>query len=92
MDKKKIRYVILETLDEKKDPLIVLKSEEIPEREIIEQGELLESEGYIIGNQHADNTIQMWGRLTEKGEQFLEDNKIWKRAYKGLKELRDWIK
>lgn len=92
MDKKKLRFVILKALDEKKDPFIELQSEEIPEQDIFEQGGFLQREGYIIGNAYADNTIYIWGRLTEQGEQFLEDNKGWRKAYKGLKELRDWIK
>ncbi|EAD5935100.1 hypothetical protein EZL62_01630 [Listeria monocytogenes] len=30
--------------------------------------------------------------VTEKGEKFLEENNGWKKFYKGLKEIRDWIK
>ncbi|MBK0029267.1 MULTISPECIES: YjcQ family protein [Lactococcus] len=60
--------------------------------DILEQGNFLSREGYIKGNESSGNSIYKWGYLTEKGEQFLEDNKVWKKAYKGLKELRDWFK
>ncbi|WP_242327438.1 hypothetical protein [Lactococcus lactis] len=76
MDNKKLRYLILKTLAEKKDPFLELKNEDTPERDIFEQGKLLQKEGYIKGNVCADNTIHMWGSLTEQGEQFLEDNKV----------------
>lgn len=29
--------------------------------------------------------------ITEKGEQFLKEHNIWQKAYKGLKEIRDWL-
>lgn len=91
MDKKKLRYAILKTLDENRNPFNELQNEEISEMDILEQGRFLSREGYIDGNLYADNTIYWWGELTEKGEEFLEKNSTFAKAYSVAKEIRDWI-
>ncbi len=91
MEKKKLRYAILKTLDEDGDPFNELQNEEVSEMGILEQGRFLSREGYIVGNKYGDNTIFMWGHLTEKGEDYLEENSKFAKAYSVAKEIRDWI-
>ena len=91
MDKKKLRYAILKVLEEKNDPFKILVSEDISENDVLEQGNFLQREGYIKGNLYADNTIYFWGKLTEKGENYLEENSKLSKAYAMAKEVRDWI-
>lgn len=91
MDKKKLRYAILKILDENKNPFNELQNDEISESDILEQGRFLSREDYIDGNLYADNTIYMWGHLTEKGEDYLDENSKFAKAYSVAKEIRDWI-
>lgn len=91
MDKKKLRYAILKVMEEKKDPFNVLVSESISNSDILEQGNFLKREGYIINTRYADNTIFFWGELTEKGEAYLQENKKLSKAYAIAKEVRDWF-
>ncbi|MCB5235888.1 YjcQ family protein [Niallia circulans] len=46
--------------------------------------------------QWADDTIYYVGyhsaKITFKGLDFLEENSLFAKTYKGLKEVRDWIK
>ena len=91
MDKKKLRYAILKILDENKNPFNELQNDEISESDILEQGRFLSKEDYIDGNKYSDNTIHMWGHLTEKGEDYLEENSRFAKAYSIAKEIRDWI-
>ena len=91
MDKKKLRYAILKTLEENKDPFIVLESDEIAKEDIFKQGKFLDQESYITKNTYASNTIYWWGELTEKGEEFLEENSTFAKAYSVAKEIREWL-
>lgn len=91
MDKKKLRYAILKTLEEKKDPFVVLQSDEITTDDIFEQGKFLDRESYITKNTYGSNSIYRWGGLTEKGEAYLEENSKLAKAYSVAKEIRDWI-
>lgn len=94
MDKKKIRYAILKEIDKGNTPLTEFDFE-VEEREFNEAVWFLMREGYLIGVYNADNKphIDKIGpRLTEKGETFLEENSTWSKLYKGLKEIKDWIK
>lgn len=91
MDKKKLRYAILKTLDDKKNPFTVLPNAEVTEEDILEQGRFLSREDYITKNFYADNTIYMWGQLTEKGEEYLDENSTFAKAYSVAKEIREWL-
>lgn len=91
MDKKKIRYAILKTLEEKNDPVQVLTNSGITKEDILEQSWFLEREKYVTKHFGADNIIYTWGQVTEKGEKYLEDNSILSKAYKLAKEAKDWI-
>ncbi|HFD2036151.1 TPA: YjcQ family protein [Clostridium perfringens] len=94
MDKKKLRYAILKEIDKGNTPLTEFDFE-VEEREFNEAVWFLMREGYLIGVYNADNKphIDKIGpRLTEKGETFLEENSTWSKLYKGLKEIKDWIK
>lgn len=94
MDKKKLRYAILKEIDKGNTPLTEFDFE-VEEREFNEAVWFLMREGYLIGVYNADNKphIDKIGpRLTEKGETLLEENSTWSKLYKGLKEIKDWIK
>ena len=94
MDKNKLRYAILKEIDKGNTPLTEFDFE-VEEREFNEAVWFLMREGYLIGVYNADNKphIDKIGpRLTEKGETFLEENSTWSKLYKGLKEIKDWIK
>ncbi|MFI8493628.1 YjcQ family protein [Peribacillus butanolivorans] len=45
------------------------------------------AEVYLTGNYDISNAM-----IIEKGEDYLEDNSLLMKAYKGLKGARDWIK
>ncbi|CUP06186.1 YjcQ protein [Clostridium baratii] len=93
MDKKKLRYAILKEIDSKNFPLTEYMfgvDEEVFDNNI----RFLHREKYIINVQYSDDRPEMdnqYIELTEKGEQFLEDNSAWAKVYKGLKEIKSWI-
>ena len=54
---------------------------------------LAHQENYITGLYYADDLPHYErANLTMKGIEFLEENNTWAKAYRGLKELRDWLK
>lgn len=94
MDKKKLRYAILKEIDSKNFPL----TEEMfdVDQELFDnQIRFLDREEYIINVFYSDDRPEMDNEiieLTEKGEDFLQENSTWTKLYKGLKEIKDWIK
>ncbi|WP_024613639.1 YjcQ family protein [Clostridium sp. Ade.TY] len=94
MNKKKIRYAILKEIDSSKFPI----TEEIfdVEQDIFDnQICFLETEGYISNVYYDEGRPRLFKgnvELTEKGENFLKENSAWAKAYKGLKEIKFWIK
>ncbi|MGL4571842.1 MAG: YjcQ family protein [Clostridium sp.] len=94
MDKKKLRYAILREIDKGNTPLTE-KNFKVEEKDFNEAVWFLKREGYLIGIYNAENKphIDKIGpRLTEEGEKFLEDNSKWGKLYKGIKEIKDFIK
>ena len=93
MDKKKLRYAILKEIYNSN-----LKFTEhdldVSETEFDDCIRFLDREGYIGNVFYADNRPWIFegAFLTEKGENYLEENSAWKKTYNTLKELRDWIK
>lgn len=99
MNRDKIRFVILKETD--KGELFKSVSEEnfdsleigFKWTEFVEQVNFLVREGYLTKPLYANNTIYYYNStLTEKGEQYLERNKWYKKAYQTVKEIKDWIK
>lgn len=94
MDKQKLRYAILKEVD-KADIIVSEQHFNVSEDEFDNTVRYLTREGYLKGVFYADDRPQFWENsalLTEKGERYLEENSKWAKAYKGLKELRDWLK
>ncbi|WP_176482038.1 YjcQ family protein [Paucisalibacillus globulus] len=96
MNRKKIIYSILKEIDKGNEP----KKEDY-ELEMEQWGEiasLIKNEGYATGINvlYADDNVYLViyssPKLTIKGIDFLEENSGWAKTYKGLKEVRDWIK
>ncbi|MGX4600258.1 YjcQ family protein [Faecalimicrobium sp. JNUCC 81] len=92
MNKKKFRYAILKEIEKgnlRFDETIFEVDEEIFDDNV----NFLKREGYIDGVRYYDNRPHFDGcvYLTEKGEQFLEENSSWSKFYKGVKEFKSWI-
>lgn len=94
MDKKKLRYAILKEIDASNFPI----TEEIfdVDQELFDnQIRFLDREEYITNVFYSDDRPEMDDEnieLTEKGENFLRENSAWAKVYKGLKEVKFWIK
>lgn len=94
MDKQKLRYAILKEID-KGEVTVSERHFDISEDDFDNTVRYLTREGYLKGIIYADDRPQFLGDnafLTAKGENYLEENSNWGRTYRGLKELRDWIK
>lgn len=98
MNKEKIRYVILKETEE--GALFDnVKEDNFDQLDIgfgwsdfVEQVNCLVSEKYLTRPIYADDTIFYYNSmLTEKGETYLENNKLHKKAYKLAKEIKEWI-
>ncbi len=65
----------------------------IDEEEFYNIIRLADQENYITNIYYADDIPHYENvKLTMKGIEFLEENNKWAKAYRGLKELRDWLK
>ena len=65
----------------------------ISEEEFFNIIRLVDQENYITNIYYADDIPHYKNvKLTMKGIEFLEENNKWAKAYRGLKELRDWLK
>jgi c-di-GMP-binding flagellar brake protein YcgR len=61
--------------------------------EFNEQVNFLVREGYTTKPPYGDDQIISYNvEVTEKGEDYLENNKWTSKAYKTAKEIREWIK
>ncbi len=93
MNNKKLRYAILKEIRDKNFPLTEEKLG--IDADIFDENiRFLGREHYILNVYYTDNRpkVQKLVTLTEKGENYLEENSAVAKTYKGLKELRDWIK
>ena len=98
MNRKKLIYCILKNLQ---DGQVPKKSDyDLDLEQWVEIAELIGEEGYAknvlasragIGNK-AVFAMYTSAKLTIKGIDFLEQNSAWTKTYKGLKEVRDWVK
>lgn len=98
MNKEKIRYVILKETEQ--GELFKNVSQANFEqlglgfgwKEFEEQVYFLVREGYLTKPLYADNTIYIYSStLTQKGEEYLKENKLGAKAYKYAKEIKEWI-
>ncbi|MFL0505531.1 YjcQ family protein [Ureibacillus sp. 179-F W5.1 NHS] len=57
-----------------------------------EEVNFLVRENYLTKPFYADNTIYIYNsKLTEKGEEYLEGSKWYKKLYQTVKEIKEWI-
>ncbi len=94
MDKQKLRYAILREIDKKNTPLTEAEFR-VTEEEFDSAVRFLEREGYLIGIYYDEGRPRIYKlgpELTEKGEKYLKENSTLTKTYKGLKEIRDWLK
>jgi len=96
VNRKKLIYSILKELQDGIEP-----NKSDYELDLQQWGEialLVKNEGFAngIGVFYADNEVYTVSfnsaKITMKGMNFLEENSAWAKAYKGLKEARDWFK
>ena len=94
MNKDKLRFIIAKEID-KGNKIITEKDFDISQAEFDEAVSYLYREGYLKGIAFGDNRPILHdgaAYLTKSGETYLKENNNWLKAYKGLKEARDWIK
>lgn len=98
MNKEKIRYVILKETE--KGELFNSTDKSNFEQldlgfgweQFEEQVNFLVKEGYLTKPFYAGNTICIYSsKLTEKGEEYLNNNRLHVKAYKFVKEIKEWI-
>ncbi|MDM5249639.1 YjcQ family protein [Lysinibacillus sp. G4S2] len=96
MNRKKLIYSILKELEQGNEPKKM--DYDLDFEQWGEIAVLIKDEGYAksIGVQYADNTVYYVSfgsaKITMKGIEFLEENNAWSKTYKGIKEIRDWLK
>lgn len=94
MNKQNLRYAILKEVDSGNNKLTEIDFS-VEEEVFDEAVRYLDREGYLSGLFYADNRPWMFGGaafITGKGETYLSDNSTWGKAYRGMKEIRDWLK
>ena len=97
MNKKKLRYAILKEIEKGNKSLTEddFNAPEVTSAVFIEAIRHLNREGYIKGLAYGDDRPVLFEGttyLTEKGETYLQENSFLAKGYKGLKEIRDWLK
>lgn len=93
MNKEKLRYAMLKEIDKGNVPLS--EQDFNVEEDIFDEAAwFLQREGYLIGVGKGDDRawIEIDTKLTEKGERYLKENSTLAKGYKGLKEIKAWIK
>jgi hypothetical protein len=96
MDRRKLIYSILKEVEEGNEPKQV--DYDLSGEQWGEITALIRDEGYVKGISilYADNIAYIVSyasaKLTMKGIEYLEQNSALARTYKGIKEVRDWIK
>ncbi|MFC7372437.1 YjcQ family protein [Fictibacillus iocasae] len=96
MDRRKLLYSILKELQEGNEPKQT--DYEITYEQWGEMAALIRDEGYAKGAsvQYADNTVYFVAlssaKITMKGIEYLEQNSTLAKTYRGLKEVREWLK
>ena len=94
MNKKKLRYAILKEIDSGNKALTE-SDFPVTAYQFAEAIRFLHRENYLKGVFYADNRPWLFegtAYLTEVGENFLEENSSLAKTYRGLKEIREWLK
>lgn len=93
MNKNKIRYVVLKEIDNGNKTLSH-NDLSIKEDLFDEQIRFLDREGLIKGVFYADDRVYSLSQvvLTLQGESYLEQNAPLNKLYRGIKEIKDFIK
>lgn len=97
MFNKKLAYSILKETDKNEWSInnVLEQYSEIDYKELKSTIGTMKTRELMTGISYGSNDFYDLGVIckpTEKGEEFLEENNGWKKFYKGLKEIRDWIK
>ncbi|WP_339200474.1 YjcQ family protein [Paenibacillus sp. FSL P2-0322] len=92
MNRKKVIYSILKEVQEGNDP----KADDygLSQNEFADIAQIIKDEGLLTNVAIAGGRI-VWlnaSKITLRGIEYLEDNSPLSKAYKGLKEVRDWLK
>ena len=94
MNKDKLRFAIAKEID-KGNKIISQNEFGVTEEQFDDAVGFLSRENYSKGFTYGDNRpifIDGAAYLTEDGENYLKENNGWSKTYKGLKEIRDWLK
>lgn len=93
MNKNKLRYAILKEID-KGNKTFGYEDLGVDQNEFENQIRFLDREGFIKGVCYADDIVYSLYSvvLTVQGENYLEQNAPWGKLYRGIKEIRDFIK
>src|SRR5699024_185276 len=94
VNKEKLRYAILKEIYKGNNKLSE-NDFSITEEQFDEAIRFLHREKYLSGIFYADDRPWLFEGtvyLTEKGEKYLKENKSFSKLYKGLKEVREWLK
>lgn len=96
MKTKKLLYAFLKEIEKSKGERFSFTSKDfaVSDEEYYDIIRLADREGFINNVVYADDIPYDYSliELTMKGIEFLEQNSPWAKLYKGLKEIRDWIK
>jgi len=94
MNKKKLRYAILKEIDNG-NKAITEDDFAVTADQFDDTVRFLSRENYLRGVFYADDRPWLFegtAYLTEDGEHFLEKSSTFRKTYRGLKEIRDWLK
>ncbi|KJD45992.1 YjcQ family protein [Paenibacillus terrae] len=92
MNRKKIIYSILKEVQEGNEPKAV--DYELSQGEFADIAQIIKDEGLLSNVAIAGGRI-VWlnaSKITLKGIEYLEQNSPLSKTYRGLKEVRDWLK
>lgn len=98
MDKRKLIYSILKEIEQGNAPKFsdygITKDEFGDTLEMMQSGNLITGATITragIGNKVVF-CITNYSKLTMDGLKYLEENSAWTKTYRGIKEIRDWLK
>ncbi|KEI10534.1 hypothetical protein Z957_02020 [Clostridium sp. K25] len=94
MNKKKLRYAILNEINKNNTPLTEVEFG-VTREEFDSAVRFLDNEEYLMGIFYADDRpwiYRIGPELTEKGENYLKENGVFAKTYRGLKEIKNWLK
>lgn len=96
MNRKKLIYSILKEIEKGNTPTKADYGLELEQwGEIVS---FIKNEGFVnnVAVAYSDNKVVevaiSSATITIKGIEYLEENNGWAKAYKGIKEVRDWVK